>query len=497
MTRTLSTLASLCVASSLVMIAAPAGAQAPDAQAPQDTPQAPVSTPAPAAPPTGATTPASEQGAASPATTPPASGDGEPKADKPSLKVTPIGYVEAYYAYNFNRPSNGITNFRGFDNRHNTFTLSNAALGANLEAGPVGGRLMLQVGSTPSTYYLGRAHASRRRRRERDEPRAVEVHPGGVRHVQGAGRTRALAAARPLRVADRLRDVRGQGQLELVALEPLLRPALLPDGPARDVRVDRRAVDDRQRLQRLEHRRRQQRGEERRDPRHLQIPDKVLVQALYFGGIERTTGAPEGPYWRHHFDVLAQVDATTWLSLAGQGDYGWEPNRIGTAKWVAGALYARVKPVDKRLPRPARRPVPRAPRDGRRRTRELADLLGRGRVGELRDRDARRAAARPALGPARVPPRRGRGSALLRSQRPGRRNVAGSLPRERKDPGHDGARRYRVVLDAAPARRSSGRTLCAAPPSRAPGTRPRLVAPVASGGGAGCASRERHGAADP
>src|SRR5687767_4986590 len=84
--------------------------------------------------------------------------DGEPAEPEPSnvpapLKVTPTGYVEVFYAYNFRRPSNGITNYRGFDNRHNTFSLSNAALGAFFEAGPVGGKIMLQIGSTPSTYY--------------------------------------------------------------------------------------------------------------------------------------------------------------------------------------------------------------------------------------------------------------------------------------------------------------------------------------------------------
>ena len=65
--------------------------------------------------------------------------------------MTPLGYVEVYYAYNFNRPSNGITNYRGFDNRHNTFSLSNAALGAEMESGPVGGKVILQIGSTPSS----------------------------------------------------------------------------------------------------------------------------------------------------------------------------------------------------------------------------------------------------------------------------------------------------------------------------------------------------------
>jgi hypothetical protein len=79
----------------------------------------------------------------------------EKPVEKPLFKLTPTGYVEAYYAYNFNRPSNGITNFRDFDNRHNTFTLSNAVLGTSWEAGPISGKVLAQVGSTPSTYYLG------------------------------------------------------------------------------------------------------------------------------------------------------------------------------------------------------------------------------------------------------------------------------------------------------------------------------------------------------
>ena len=61
------------------------------------------------------------------------------------------GYVEANYQWNFNQPSNGLTNYRGFDNRHNTFTLSNVALDAQWDASNVVGQLMLQVGHTPST----------------------------------------------------------------------------------------------------------------------------------------------------------------------------------------------------------------------------------------------------------------------------------------------------------------------------------------------------------
>src|SRR5207302_2872044 len=39
-------------------------------------------------------------------------------------------------------------------------------------------------------------------------------------------------------------------------------------------------------------------------------------QALYFGGVERPKGSVEGPYWRHHFNSTAQLDATTYLSVA-------------------------------------------------------------------------------------------------------------------------------------------------------------------------------------
>ena len=77
------------------------------------------------------------------------------------------------------------------------------------------------------------------------------------------------------------------------------------------------------------------------------VANKVSLQALYFGGVERPTGAPEGPYWRHTFDFYAQYDFTPWFALAAQGDVGWEPTRMGTAKYFAGAGYARFKPFNR------------------------------------------------------------------------------------------------------------------------------------------------------
>src|SRR5262245_49924856 len=54
------------------------------------------------APPTVASPPSTESFEQAPTTPKQAAGD-----DTPALKVTPLGYVEAHYAYNFNRPSNG------------------------------------------------------------------------------------------------------------------------------------------------------------------------------------------------------------------------------------------------------------------------------------------------------------------------------------------------------------------------------------------------------
>ena len=56
------------------------------------------------------------------------------------------GYAEAFYQWNFNQPADGVTDFRGFDNRHNTFTLANVALDVRWDFKRVIGRLALQVG---------------------------------------------------------------------------------------------------------------------------------------------------------------------------------------------------------------------------------------------------------------------------------------------------------------------------------------------------------------
>jgi hypothetical protein len=263
-----------------------------------------------------------------------------------SPEVTPVGYVEAYYAYNFNRPSNGITNFRGFDNRHNTFSLSNAAIGANFEAGPIGGRLILQVGSTPSTYYRGEPALA-----------GAAVGPSGAelwRHLQEAFVTYKAPVRRKLQL--QLGLFASPIGLEVFAVKdnwnwsrsnlffglPFYHTGLrvtfeLTDELSATAGVFNgwnSVVDN---------------NEEKSLQANLtyRTGDGLLIQALYFGGVERPRGSPEGSPFRHHFDAFGQYDATGWLSLAGQADYGWESTRMGRTHWVAAALYARIEPMNR------------------------------------------------------------------------------------------------------------------------------------------------------
>jgi hypothetical protein len=269
------------------------------------------------------------------------------RAQPEAYTLTPTGYVEASYAYNFNRPSNGISNARAFDNRHDTFSLQNAVLGANAEAGPVGARIVLQVGSTPSTYYLGEPTLA--------GTGAVNGSSGELwKYVQEAFVTYKAPLGRGLQLQLGLctspigyevipiKDNWNWSRSNLFFGFPYYHTGLRTTYAWTDevsttfsVFNGWNSVVDN--------------NEEKSVQTNVtyKIPDKLLLQALYFGGIERPTGSPEGPSWRHHFDTFGQFDATSWFSVAAQADYGWEPNRIGTARWIAGAAYVRVEPVDR------------------------------------------------------------------------------------------------------------------------------------------------------
>jgi hypothetical protein len=319
--------------------AAPEPSVPSPAEAPSDPAPAPL-----ASANTSAPNPATDPSVLPPDTTPlapfPVGVIDEPGA----LKIRPIGYIEAYYAWNFNRPANGITNYRGFDNRHNTITVQTAALGASFEKGPIGGKLLLQVGSAPSTYYarseptLNGTSAANGSSPDLwkyiQEAYATYKAPLGRGILFNVGIMTSPIGMKALAVHDRWNWSGSNLFFALPYYHTGLRATYeLTDRLSVTAAVMNgwnNVVDNND-------------GKSVEAHVKYSVPDKATLQILYFGGVERPSNAPEGQYWRNTFDAVGELDVTSWLQLAAQADAGFEPNRFGTATWYAGAAAARVK----------------------------------------------------------------------------------------------------------------------------------------------------------
>jgi hypothetical protein len=267
-------------------------------------------------------------------------------ATTPTSPLVVSGYAEAVYAWNFNAPSNGITHFRGFDNRHNTFTLSNVAVDAAWDDGDVVGRVALQVGHTPSTYFLSEPSA----------PGASATNASGAelwKYVQQAyagyrfdvaGRALVVSAGlflspigpESIAVKDNWNWSRSNlffglpcyhaGVRATLALSDVWTVTLAGYNGWNSV-VDNNAEKSVSAQVGFSH-------------------GDVAAAVLYFGGVERPPGAVEGRAWRHLIDVHATWQAAQWLSVLGHANEGFEATAFGVSAWAAMAVSARVRIAD-------------------------------------------------------------------------------------------------------------------------------------------------------
>lgn len=261
--------------------------------------------------------------------------------------VTFGGYVEALYQWNFNNPSNGITNFRGFDTRHNAFTLSNVVLDASGSLGPVSARLALQVGATPETYYLAepdRGGASGAGASNFNVWKFIQQAnvawraPVGRGLLLEAGIFLSPIGPEGMAVKDQWNWSRSNLFFGLPFYHTGMRASYgLTDALTLSVAAYNgwnSVVDN---------------NDEKSVSAALDyvVTDRVTFHALYFGGAERANDAAERQggvmAWRHVFDAYLAVYPLPWLSLLVHGNAGVEPNAFGTSWWAAGALYARVR----------------------------------------------------------------------------------------------------------------------------------------------------------
>ncbi len=258
--------------------------------------------------------------------------------------VTFSGYVEAFYSFNFNLPANDITAYRGFDNRHNTFSIANAVLDAAWALGPVSGRIGLQIGTTPETYYLAEPVRGATAGVGASGPNVWKyLQQANVAWRAPAGRRGILLEAglflspigpEGMAVKDQWNWSRSNLFYGLPFYHTGLRATVaLSDRWSATAAVyngwnnvtdnnDEKAVSAQF---------------------TYALADRLTVNLLYFGGVERPPGAPEGRAWRHLLDAYAVWYPTAALSLLVHADAGVEPNDLGTAYWAAGALYARLR----------------------------------------------------------------------------------------------------------------------------------------------------------
>jgi hypothetical protein len=274
----------------------------------------------------------------------------EPLLDQPAHAALPgpeersayrLGaYVEAFYQWNFNRPSNGLTPYRGFDNRHNSFTLANAAIDAQWDVENVIGRLTLQVGHTPSTYYLAepaQAGASGANASDAALWKYVQQAYLGYRVLPAlrvsAGLFLSPIGPEAMAIKDNWNWSRSNlffglpyyhtGACASYALSPALTATLAAYNGWNSV-VDNNVHKS-------------------ASAQLSYTGDALSYSLLYFGGVERARGASEGQPWRHLFDAHATVQALSWLALRGHANAGFERGALGASRWAAGALYARAE----------------------------------------------------------------------------------------------------------------------------------------------------------
>jgi hypothetical protein len=259
--------------------------------------------------------------------------------------LTVGGYAEAFYQWNFGDPSNGLTHFRGFDNRHDSFTLSNAAVDVAWQSTKMDGRVVLQTGLLPSTVYLAEplspgaaASGSSSGELWRFLQQAyVGIRPASSMSVQ-AGLFVSPIGPESIAVKDSwswsrstlffaLPYYHAGARLTVFTGESLTLQLGVCNGWNNVVdNNDSKSVH----LQAI-----------------YQAGSDLVASVLYFGGVERVDGGAEGEPWRSTIDAHATwqvtADVATQLHLNG----GFEDGDLGMATWFGFAASARTRIVER------------------------------------------------------------------------------------------------------------------------------------------------------
>lgn len=256
------------------------------------------------------------------------------------------GYVEGYGQWNFNRPWNGITEARGFDTRHGTFTLQAVALEFSWDYEGLVGNLALHWGAMPAGWAAmeplapGSAYVAPNTGAlwENIQQAAVGYRfPVGRGLLVQGGRFMSPVGPEALPVRDNWNWSRSNLFFILPSYFTGAKAAyslteawtlsgavfngwnnVVDNNPEKTVMLQ---------------------------ASWAHAPE-VAVNLLYVGGVERPVGAPEGRAFRHLLDGWVTWSPHPRLGFIAQLDGGLEPNALGLAWWAGGALAARYALLD-------------------------------------------------------------------------------------------------------------------------------------------------------
>jgi hypothetical protein len=274
-----------------------------------------------------------------------------PPAQSPILidgslgKLMIAGYAEGFYQWNFNRPPSGITNYRGFDNRHNAFTIANAVVDAQYEKAGISARIALQIGHTPNTYYLAeptsKADLSSSVIGASDAATWRFIQQAILGYKIGLGRGLLVQAGvflspiGPESMAVRENWMFSHSDLFFnlpfyhsgVRLTQQLTEAW--SATIGVVNGWNSVVDN---------------NSEKSIYGQLYYnrPDRLQASLLYFTGVERNPlDSVRG--WRHLIDAWTTLYFGQRFAFSLHGSMGFEPQQTATAMWLAGATYVRLR----------------------------------------------------------------------------------------------------------------------------------------------------------
>lgn len=260
------------------------------------------------------------------------------------LEITLGGWIETGFTWSFAQPWNGVIAWRGFDNRHATFALSNVVLRTRFEYQGAYVAAAVQWGATPDTYYLA-------------EPAAPAVAGVGAssaatyRFLQEAyvGWAPSLGSGSvPASLAIEAGLFLSPIGIESMAIRSNLhwsRSNLFYGLPFYHLGLRVVATWGTAWTTSLAVVNGWNSVLDANDEKSVAAwvdyaEGDVALRILYFGGVERVGGD-----WRSLLDAWVRYTPAAWLELALHGNGGFEPIAGAVGWWIAGAFYVAVTPL--------------------------------------------------------------------------------------------------------------------------------------------------------